>query len=159
MRYRQAREKWGVRGEPAGYKFSEKPHALRLACLPLREKPERSVHVQVGPRRPHQKGVCVSDEARQYRHPEPLSYGNDLGFAVRGPERYPCGADLAFARPIGDTILAHDDPPDGIGRSRTPRGKKLAGNINASEQIRSLQAVKIERQRVAVVDDTDRHVG
>ena len=53
-RYRQPREKRSVRGEPAGYELSEEPHALRLACLPLREKPERSVHVQVGARRPHQ---------------------------------------------------------------------------------------------------------
>jgi hypothetical protein len=53
-RYRQAREKRSVRGEPAGYELSEEPHALRLACLPLREKPERSIHVQVGARHPHQ---------------------------------------------------------------------------------------------------------
>jgi len=50
----QPREKRSVRGEPAGYELSEEPHALRLACLPLCEKPERSVHVQVGARHPHQ---------------------------------------------------------------------------------------------------------
>src|SRR5476651_601393 len=52
-RYGLPREKRSVRGEPAGYEFSEEPHALRLACLPLCEKPERSVHVQVGARHPH----------------------------------------------------------------------------------------------------------
>ena len=53
-RYGQAREKRSVCGEPAGYELSEEPHALRLARLPLREKPERSVHVQVGARHPYQ---------------------------------------------------------------------------------------------------------
>jgi len=43
-----------VRGEPAGYELSEEPRALRLVCLPLCEKPERSVHVQVGARHSHQ---------------------------------------------------------------------------------------------------------
>jgi hypothetical protein len=46
-RYGQPREKRGIRGEPAGYELSEEPHALRLTCLPLGQKPERSVHVQV----------------------------------------------------------------------------------------------------------------
>jgi hypothetical protein len=40
------------------------PHALRLACLPLCEKPERSVNVQVGARHPHQQGVGIVNEAR-----------------------------------------------------------------------------------------------
>jgi hypothetical protein len=53
-RYGQSREKRRVRGEPAGYELGEEPHALRLACLPLGEKPERAVHVQVGARNPHQ---------------------------------------------------------------------------------------------------------
>jgi hypothetical protein len=52
-RYGQPREKRSVRGEPAGHELSEEPHALRLACLPLCEKPERSVQVQVGARHPH----------------------------------------------------------------------------------------------------------
>jgi iron complex outermembrane receptor protein len=38
----------------AGYELGEEPHALRLACLPLREKPERPMHGQVGARHPHQ---------------------------------------------------------------------------------------------------------
>jgi hypothetical protein len=50
----RSREKRRVRGEPARYELREEPHALRLACLPLCEKPNRSVHVQVGARRPHQ---------------------------------------------------------------------------------------------------------
>jgi Zn-dependent M28 family amino/carboxypeptidase len=77
------REKRRVRGEPAGYELGEEPHALRLACLPLGEKPERSVHVQVGARHPHQQRVGISDEARQRRHPEPLPYSNDLRLGVR----------------------------------------------------------------------------
>src|SRR3984957_12169750 len=52
-RYGQSREKRRVRGEPAGYELGEEPHALRLACLPLCEKPNRSVHVQVCARHPH----------------------------------------------------------------------------------------------------------
>src|ERR1700740_2792355 len=74
-RYGQPREKRRVRGEPAGYELSEEPDALRLACLPLCEKPKRSVHVQIGARRPRQQGVGIANEARQCRHPEPLPYG------------------------------------------------------------------------------------
>jgi hypothetical protein len=54
VRYGQSCEKWRVRGEPAGYELGEESHALRLACLSLCEKPNRSVHVQVGTRHPHQ---------------------------------------------------------------------------------------------------------
>ena len=53
-RYGQSRERRRVRGEPAGYELGEEPHALRLARLPLGKKPNRSVHVQVGARRPHE---------------------------------------------------------------------------------------------------------
>jgi hypothetical protein len=49
--------------------------------------------------------------------------------------------------------------PDAIRRSRAPRGKQVAGHVDSAEQIRSLQAVKIERQGVAVVDNADRDVG
>ena len=100
-RYGQSREKRSVCGEPAGYELGEEPHALRLACLPLREKPERSVHVQVGARHPRQQGVGVSNEARQGRDPEPLPYCNDLRLAVRGPEWNPRGANLPLAAQSG----------------------------------------------------------
>ncbi len=76
-------------GEPEGYKLSEEPHALRLACLSLREKPERSVHMQVGARHPCQLRVGISDETRQRRDPEALPYSNDLRLGVRGPKRNP----------------------------------------------------------------------
>ena len=121
-RYGQSREKRRIRGEPAGYELGEEPHALRLACLPLCEKPERSVHVQVGARHPHQQGVGISDEARQCRDPEPLPYSNDLRLGVRGPEWNPRGANLSLAGPIRDSMNAYDDPPDGIRGARTPRG-------------------------------------
>src|ERR1700733_14777829 len=117
---RQSREKRRVRGEPAGYELGEEPHALRLACLPLCEKPNRSVHVQVRARHPRQEGVGVADEARQRRHTEPLPYSRDLRLAVRGPERNPRGANLAG--PIRDSVTAYDDPPEAIRRARTPRG-------------------------------------
>jgi AcrR family transcriptional regulator len=103
-RYGQPREKRSVCGEPAGYELGEEPHALRLACLPLREKPERSVHVQVGARHPRQQGVGISDEARQRRDPEPLPYRNDLRRGVRGPERNPRGANLTLAGPIRNSM-------------------------------------------------------
>src|ERR1700738_3267153 len=121
-RYGQPREKRAVPGEPAGYELREEPHALRLACLPLCEKPERSVHVQVGARHPHQQGVGVSDEARQCRDPEPLPYSNDLRLGVRGPEWNPRRANLALAGPIRNSMNADDDPPDRIRRARAPRG-------------------------------------
>src|SRR5580704_19749034 len=122
-RYRQPREKRSVRGEPTGYELSEELHALRLACLPLREKPERSMHVQVGARHPHQQGVGISDEARQCRHPEPLPYCYDLCLAIRGPERNSCGTNLTLAGPFRNAMNAYHDPPDGIRRARTPRGQ------------------------------------
>src|SRR5258708_30897693 len=102
-RYGQSREKRRVRGEPAGYELREEPHALRLACLPRSEKPERSVHVQVGTRHPHQQGVGIANEARQGRHPEPLPYSNDLRLAVHGPESNPGGANLTLAGPLRDS--------------------------------------------------------
>src|SRR4051794_14232513 len=39
-RYLQPCEKRSVRGEPTGYELREEPDALRLACLPVGEKPE-----------------------------------------------------------------------------------------------------------------------
>ena len=99
-----------------GNELREEPHALRLARLSLREKPERSVHVEASAGRSHSQRVGISDKAGQYRHAKPLPHRRDLRLAVRGLEWNPRGADLALARPIGDTILAHDDPPDGIGR-------------------------------------------
>src|ERR1700730_1134459 len=84
-RYGEPREKRSVPGEPAGYELGEEPHALRLACLPLCEKPERSVDVQVGSRNPHQEGVGIANEARQCRDPEPLPYSCNLRPGVRGP--------------------------------------------------------------------------
>src|ERR1700752_2725694 len=99
----QPREKRSVRGEPPGYELREEPHALRLACLPLCEKPERSVHVQVGARQPRQQWVGISDAARQCRHPEPLPYCGDLRLGVRGPERNPGGANLTLAGPVRDS--------------------------------------------------------
>src|ERR1700730_12023709 len=108
-RYGLPREKRSVRGEPAGYEFSEEPYALRLACLPLREQPARSMHVQAGARHPHQQRVGISNEPRKYRHPEPLSYCNDLRLAVRGPERNPCGANFTIAGPVRDSMTADDN--------------------------------------------------
>src|SRR6266700_5108147 len=81
-RYGQPREKRRVRGEPTGYELNEELHALRLACLPLCEKPNRSVHVQVGARDPHQQGVGIANEAWQCRHPEPLPCSSDLRLGV-----------------------------------------------------------------------------
>lgn len=45
------------------------------------------MHGQVGARHPHQQGVGISDEARQFRHPDPLLCRYDLRLGVRGPER------------------------------------------------------------------------
>src|SRR3546814_20576414 len=94
--------------------------------------------------------VGVSDEARQRRDPEPLPHRRDLRLAVRGPERNPRGADLTLAGPVRDAIIAYDDPPDGIRRARTPRGQSIAGHVDAAEQLRPLQAVKIEHRKSVV---------
>ena len=96
---------------------------LRLACLPLCEKPNRSVHVQVGTRRPHQQGVGIANKAWQRRDPEPLPYSSDLRLRVRDPERNPRGANLTLAGPVWNSMNAYDDPPDGIERARTPPGR------------------------------------
>src|ERR1700694_1052462 len=103
-RYGQPREKQGVRGEPAGYELGEEPDALRLACLPLCEKPNRSVYVQVGARDPPQQVVGIANEARQCRHPEPLPHCSDLRLGVRAPERNPRGANLTLAGPVRDSM-------------------------------------------------------
>src|SRR6202048_4012861 len=125
-RYGQPREKRAVRGEPAGYELREEPHALRLACLSLCEEPNRSVHVQVGTRHPHQKGVGIANEARQCRNPEPLPYSNDLRLGVGGPEWNPRGANLTLAGPVRNSMNAYDDPPDGTRRACTPRVYSIA---------------------------------
>ena len=119
-RYGQPREKRSVCGEPAGYELGEEPHALRLACLPLREKPERSVHVQVCARHPRQQRVGISNEAWQRRDPEPLLHSRDLRRGVRDPEWNPRGTNLTLAGPIRNAMRAYDDPPDGIRRAPTP---------------------------------------
>jgi hypothetical protein len=79
----------------AGYELREEPHALRLARLTLREEPERSVHVQVSARRPHQQRVGIFDEARQRRHPEPLPHRGDLRLVVGGVIRRSIGTPVA----------------------------------------------------------------
>src|SRR5882762_10267948 len=132
-RYGQPREKRSVRGEPAGYELCEEPHALRLACLPLCEEPNRSVHVQVGTRHPHQTGVGIANEARQCRHPEPLSHRNDLRLAVLGSERNARGANLTLAGPIRNSLTAYDDPPDRIRLDCPPCGKLFAGDVEAAK--------------------------
>src|SRR5580658_7129032 len=154
----QARKKRRVRGEPAGHELREESHALRLARFALREEPERSVQVQVGARYPHQQRVGISNEARQCRDPGPLLYRNDLRLAVRGPERNLRGTNLTLARPVRDSMAAYDDPPDGVGRPRAPYVKEIAGHVDAAEDLRSLQAMQIERQGILVVDDADRDV-
>src|SRR6202034_4485001 len=99
------------------------------------------------------------DEARKHRHPEPLPHRSDLRPTIRGLERHFRGGNLTLARPVRDAILAYDDPPDPISRSRAPRGKQVAGYVDTTEQLRPLQAMKIERQGVAIVDDADRDIG
>lgn len=44
-RYGRPRKKRRVGGESAGHELGEEPHALRLACLALSEKPNRSIQV------------------------------------------------------------------------------------------------------------------
>jgi hypothetical protein len=88
--------------------------ALRLACLPLCEKPERPVKVQICARDPHQQGVGISDEARQRRDPETLPYSNDLRRGVRGPEWNLGGPNLTLAGPIRNAMHAYNDPPERI---------------------------------------------
>jgi hypothetical protein len=99
-----------------------------------------------------------SDEAGQHRHPEPLPRRDDLRPGVRGPERNFRRGNLSLARPVRDALVVPDNPPNAIGRSRAPRGKEVAGHVDTAEQLRSLQAVKIGRHGVAVVDDADRNV-
>ena len=145
-----------MRGEPAGYELREEPHALCLARLALREEPERPVQMEGGSRHPHQKLVGVADEAGQCRHPEPLPYRGDLRLGVRDPERNFRGGNVTRVCPVR-IIFVLDDPADAIGR--TPRGQEVVGHVDAAEQLRSFQGVKIGRQSVAVVDDADRDVG
>jgi hypothetical protein len=88
-----------------------------------------------------------------------LPYSHDLRLRVRDPEWNTCGANVTLARPIRNAMGADHDPADVIGRSRTPCGESIARHVDTTEQIRSFHAVKIERQRFAIVDDANRHVG
>jgi len=47
-RYELPGEKRRVGFKPAGQELGEEPHALGLARLPLSEKPNRSIELQVG---------------------------------------------------------------------------------------------------------------
>src|SRR3954471_19910818 len=134
----QTREKWSVGGKSFGYELCEQPHAFRLARLSLRQKPKRAVHVQVGARHPRQQRVGVSNEARQRRYSDPLPYRGKLRLTVRDPQRDLSGANLAFACPIRNSVIADDDPPHGIGRAHTPRGQSVARDVDGAEQIRAL---------------------
>ena len=117
------------------------------------------MHAQVGARHPDQQRVGVSDETWQHRHPETLPYRDDLSFGIRGPEGNFHRADLALARPVGEAMVVLDAPPAAIGRSGAPRGEEVAGHIDSAEQLRPFHAVKVERQRIAVVDDAHGDVG
>src|SRR3546814_13567551 len=101
----------------------------------------------------------IADDAGQCRYPEPVTYRNDLRLAVRDSEGNPGGANLTLAGPVGDAMNADDDPPDGIRRARAPCGTAIAGDVDAAEQLRPLQAGKSERKGLALVDDADSAVG
>src|SRR5579862_2612754 len=156
---RKARDQRCIRRKPAGHKLYEKPHTLGLARFAVREKPECTVLVQDGVRRSCQQRIGISDEARKHRHSESVPYRGDLRLPIRGFERNVPGGDLTFARPVRDAILADDDPPDAISLSRAPRGEQVAGHVDTTEEVRPLQAMKIEWQGVAIVDDADRNIG
>src|ERR1700689_4899627 len=123
----QPREKWDIRGEPAGYELGEEPYALRLPGVALRQQPERSEQAQGSARHPHQQLVGVSDEARQHRHPKPLPYRGDLRPSLRSPERNLRRGNLTIARPPWDALVVPDDPPNATGGARPPRGEQVAG--------------------------------
>ena len=130
-RYGQPREKRSVRGEPAGYELCEEPHALRLACLPLREKPDRSVHFRSMPGTLASKGSASPTKHGSVVIPSPCRTATICAVGVRGPERNPCGANLTLGRPSPERLTADDDPPDWIRRARTPRGQSIAGHVDA----------------------------
>lgn len=67
-------------------------------------------------------------------------------------------ANLTLAGPLRDAMDAYNDAPVGVCHTRTPCGQPFAGDVDAAEQLRSLQPVKIERKSLAVVDDADRDV-
>ena len=71
------------------------------------------MHGQVGARHPHQQRVGISDEARQFRHPDPLLRRYDLRLGVRGPERNSRGVNLSLARPDRESMIVYDDAPHG----------------------------------------------
>jgi hypothetical protein len=69
------------------------------------EKPERSMHVKVGARHPHQVRVGISNEAWQCAYPKPLPYGNDLRLGVRGSGWNPCEAKLTLGGPVWTSLF------------------------------------------------------
>src|SRR3546814_18460619 len=87
------------------------------------------------------------------------SYGRNLRRGLRDPEWNPGATNLALGGPIRNAVHSDDDPPEGIGRACAPCGQSIAGDVDAAEQLRPLQTVKIERQGFAVVDDAERDVG
>src|SRR4051812_29949175 len=157
-RYRQPREKWSVDGEPPRYELGEEPDALRLPGLPVRQEPERCLCFQLDARHPHQQAIGIANETRQSGHTDPLPRRSDLRLGVRCPERNSCRTNLALVRPTRSSLTVDDDGPDGIPRPGAPRGQPIERHINAREQLRPLNAMKIERQGLTIGDNTDRDV-
>jgi hypothetical protein len=63
------------------------------------------MHGRLDARHPHHQGVDISDEARQFRHPDPLLRRYDLRLGVRGPERNARGVNFSLARPVRTSMI------------------------------------------------------
>ena len=68
-------------------------------------EPECPMHGQAGARHLYQTRVAVADEARQFRHADPLLHRHDLRLGVRGSERNSRSVDFSMARPFRYSII------------------------------------------------------
>lgn len=96
----QTCEKRRVCGQLARHELREQPHALGLARLSLRKKPERPEQVQITSRCPHEKGIGIADETGQHGDPQSLTNRRDLRREIGSPDRHAGGLGLSRADPI-----------------------------------------------------------
>src|SRR5690606_3127144 len=104
---------------------------LGLTCLPLGEKPDRPIQVQIGVWNPYQEGIGVSYETGQRRDADPLPHCRNLRFEVRRFERSARCASLPLAGPCRHAMATYGDPP-GFWAARSPCGQSVGGDVEAS---------------------------
>lgn len=101
----------------------EQPNALRLACLAMRKKPDRSVHMRGSTGNPDQQWIGISDEAWQPSHSHTLPKRREMRPRIGRPERNFAHRNLDLSAPIRDAVEL--DSPRAARRPPSPNPHAL----------------------------------